>query len=161
MYSKPSVRRIKRKAKPLNLVPILDAVFILIFYLLMSAQFFRTFEIGSDYPMTSEASPPPKVDKALNLAIDIFKDRVEVHIGIPKTLLHKFSLTDSNYLSDLNIFLVDLKVQYPKENSVVVSPDSRVAYKVLINTLDYIRKDRSDDKKRVLFEEIVMGNVDL
>jgi hypothetical protein len=36
-----------KKPEKLNLVPILDSVFIFIFFLLMSAQFVDVYEIGS------------------------------------------------------------------------------------------------------------------
>ena len=49
------VGRKLKKPEKLNLVPILDSVFIFIFFLLMSAQFVDVFEIGSSLPMTKEA----------------------------------------------------------------------------------------------------------
>ncbi len=161
MYVKPSARRIKRKPKPLNLVPILDAVFILIFYLLMSAQFFKTFEVGSDYPMTSNKPAPPKEKEALNLMVNILKDRVEVYTGMPEKIERTFSISQQNYLELLNEYLVQLKEIYPNEKSVVINPEKNVDYKLIINVLDYIRKDQQKDEETTLFEEVVVGNVDL
>lgn len=161
MYVKPSARRIKRKPKPLNLVPILDAVFILIFYLLMSAQFFKTFEVGSDYPMTSNKPAPPKEKKALNLMVNILKDRVEVYTGMPEKIERSFSISQQDYLKLLNDYLVQLKEIYPNEKSVVINPEKNVDYKLIINVLDYIRKDQQKDEEATLFEEVVIGNVDL
>ena len=48
MIRAPSGRKNKKKVKPLNLIPILDSVFIFIFFLLMSANFVEFFEIQSN-----------------------------------------------------------------------------------------------------------------
>ena len=57
-YRTPTSRRTKKKKQGLNLIPILDAIFILIFFLLMSAQFVKIYEIGSDVPIVSDQEPP-------------------------------------------------------------------------------------------------------
>ena len=44
-------RHVMKKPEKPNLIPIMDAVFIFIFFLLMSAQFIDLFEIGSSVPM--------------------------------------------------------------------------------------------------------------
>ena len=54
----PSSRRKKKPDEKLNLVPIMDSVFIFIFFLLMSAQFIHVMEIGSPVPILSAAEPP-------------------------------------------------------------------------------------------------------
>ena len=59
-------KRKKKKVERLNLIPILDAVFIFIFFLLMSAQFLEIYQVGSDLPIATDA-PPPKDKDPLNL----------------------------------------------------------------------------------------------
>ena len=49
-----------KKVKP-NLIPILDAVFIFIFFLLISAQFIDVYEINSDAPAV--VTVDRKIDK--------------------------------------------------------------------------------------------------
>src|SRR6476620_10357704 len=71
-----------KKPEKLNLVPILDSVFIFIFFLLMSAQFVDVYEIGSSLPMTKDA-PAEKNDKdPLNLTLEITKEQVVVKTGL-------------------------------------------------------------------------------
>ena len=53
-YKLPSRRRRAKKGDGINLTPILDAVFIFIFFLILSAQFIKTFEINSDIPLVSD-----------------------------------------------------------------------------------------------------------
>ena len=58
MYRVPSRRKTKKQMAKPNLIPILDAVFIFIFFLLMSANFIKIFEISSDVPIVSTVEPP-------------------------------------------------------------------------------------------------------
>ena len=64
------MRRRMKKPPKLNLIPILDAIFIFIFFLLMSAQFIDIYEIGSDAPITSTSSPENK-KPPLNLTLEL------------------------------------------------------------------------------------------
>ncbi len=160
MYTKPSTRRIKRKPKPLNLVPILDAVFILIFYLLMSAQFFKTFQVGSEYPLASNQPPPKKVKKSLNLKINIGKDKVQVITGVEEKMEREFATSSISSLILLNKFLAGKKKQYPKENTAIVVPENDVNYKIIIKVLDYIRTNFTLEEDTTLFNELVIGNID-
>ena len=160
MYTKPSTRRIKRRPKPLNLVPILDAVFILIFYLLMSAQFFKPFQVGSEYPLASNQPPPKNVKDSLNLKINISKDKVQVITGIEEKLEREFATSSISSLILLNKFLVSKKEQFPKEKTVVVIPESDVNYKIIIKVLDYIRTNFTAKEETSLFSELVIGNID-
>ena len=66
--------RTKKKVPKLNLIPILDAVFIFIFFLLMSAQFVEIYEIGSDAPTVKNVTKNNKEDP-LNLTVDVFKNK--------------------------------------------------------------------------------------
>ena len=74
----------KRKiAKPpkLNLIPILDAIFIFIFFLLMSAQFIDIYEIGSDAPISASSDKHPEKDP-LNLTLVLKNDSIVVKTGL-------------------------------------------------------------------------------
>ena len=57
MLRAPSRRKRKEPVKRLNLIPILDAVFIFIFFLLMSANFIKIYEVQSDVPIVSTTPP--------------------------------------------------------------------------------------------------------
>ena len=71
----------RRKNEKLNLIPILDSVFIFIFFLLMSAQFLDLYEIGSDVPIVKSLPSSSSDDKALNLTLEIFQDSVIIKKG--------------------------------------------------------------------------------
>ena len=161
MYSKPSTRRIKRRPKPLNLVPILDAVFILIFYLLMSAQFFKTYQIGSDYPLASNKPAPPQKKESLNLKINIKKDLIEVFTGMDENLERSFPIEGISSLMMFNKFLVDKKRQYPDEKVAIVTPESKAKYKTIIKVMDYIKSDFTAEEELPLFSDLIIGNIDI
>ena len=63
----------------LNIVPVLDAVFIFIFFLLMSAEFIKFYIIDSDAPAIKMVdSLGHNEDKPLNLALEILPERIIV-----------------------------------------------------------------------------------
>ena len=74
MLRKPSRKNYKYEFKRPNLIPILDAVFIFIFFLLLSANFLQVYEINSNVPTVS-SSPPPKNQKPINLGIKIYEKK--------------------------------------------------------------------------------------
>ena len=118
MLRAPSNRRKSRKGETPNLIPILDAVFIFIFFLLLSASFVKVFEIGSNIPIVSAKSPPPKNKKkplALNLKIQL--DKLSLYRGVPSYWIKSFGkIAENKYdLEGLHNYLVELKKKHPKE----------------------------------------------
>ena len=69
-------KKIRRedKLEKLNLVPIMDAVFIFIFFLLFSAQFIKLFEIETEAPIVNEVpSNKPLEKEPLNLKLKVYE----------------------------------------------------------------------------------------
>ena len=83
-------RKIKKPEK-LNLVPILDSVFIFIFFLLMSAQFVDVYEIGSSVPMTKEAKVDRDDKDPLNLTLEVNKSQIIIKTGLKKPVSRTFT----------------------------------------------------------------------
>ena len=76
-------KRIERKEIPkLNLIPILDAVFIFIFFLLMSAQFVEIYEIGSDAPAIATVDTEKSDKRPLNLTLAISSTSIVIKTGV-------------------------------------------------------------------------------
>lgn len=164
MYKKPSAKRRRKKEPDLDLVPILDSVFILIFFLLMSAQFIKIYEIGSDLPILTDAPPPKEdiVEKPLNLTLKIDEQRVQVFTGESAELqqVSTFNEDDANFgLQDLHDFLVDLKIKHPKENVVAFVPTEGVSYDVLVRVMDKVRWHKDEHSDGPLFNQIVFDNL--
>lgn len=146
-----SGRKIK-KIEKLNLVPILDSVFIFIFFLLMSAQFVDVYEIGSSLPMTQEIEDKKDKDP-LNLTLEVSKDAVVVKTGIKNPRSRSFASTEA---PELTKYLRELKATNPKENTMIVKADPKISFQYLITFIDTTQGDRL--KKEKLFEQIVFDN---
>ena len=73
MLRKPSRKNFKYKFQRPNLIPVLDAVFIFIFFLSLSADFVNLFEINSNVPIVSSA--PPSKTIPLNLTLKVTNNK--------------------------------------------------------------------------------------
>ena len=173
-YKRPTSRRKIRKDEKLNLIPILDAVFIFIFFLLMSAQFIKIFEIGSDVPMISSSPPPKEQKKPLALTLEIYKSQLSVKTGVPsRTVKTIKNITDKEYdLISLHDFLIQIKKNNLNEESIIFEPKTDLTYEEIIKIMDSVRmfkntdeavykkdKDGIDIKVKMLFHKIIFGNI--
>lgn len=141
-----------KKPEKLNLVPILDSVFIFIFFLLMSAQFVDVYEIGSKLPMTKEADQDIKKDP-LNLTVEIKKDEIVIKTGLRTIASKSFSLEDESQIKN---YLQDLKLKNKEENTMIVRADKKLSFQELVKAIDLTQKPSEDTQK--LFEQIVFDN---
>lgn len=173
-YKRPTSRRKVKRDEKLNLIPILDAVFIFIFFLLMSAQFIKIFEIGSDVPMVS-SSPPPKNQKdPLALTLEIYKSKLILKSGVPSKTIKIFDrISDESYdLVSLHDFLIGIKKNNLNEESIIFEPRTDLTYEQIIKIMDSVRvlkntdeaifkkdKDGIDVKIKTLFQKIIFGNI--
>ena len=157
-----------------DLVPIMDSVFIFIFFLLMSASFIKIFEIPSDVPFFSENTQPENKEKPLALTIRVTETEIQILTGLPMTLLKNIrKLNPKDYdLSTLHDSLLALKKKYPKETMAILEPEIDLPYETLVQIMDEIRllrktdpefyvKDKTGQEKRLkaLFAEIIFGNI--
>lgn len=142
-----------KKPEKLNLVPILDSVFIFIFFLLMSAQFVDVYEIGSSVPMTKEAKEE-KVDKdPLNLTLEITKTQIVVKTGLRATQTRTFA---SEQKKELKEYLIELKRKHPKENTMILKSDPKISFQNLVTVIDSTQNPK--ESKDQLFPQIVFDN---
>lgn len=142
-----------KKIEKLNLVPILDSVFIFIFFLLMSAQFVDVYEIGSSVPMTKEAKPETQEKDPLNLTLEVTKTQIVVKTGLRSPRSRTFA---SEQKKEIKEYLTELKRQYPKENTMVLRADPKISFQNLVTVIDSTQT-KPDDKSK-LFEQIVFDN---
>lgn len=131
----------KQNCKP-NVIPILDAVFIFIFFLLMSAQFLEIYQIGSDAPAVQTITEDNKDKRPpLNLTLVVKKSKILVQTGLEGKTLRTIGLIDGNYdLISLNKELIEIKKKNVGEESVIIKPDSKVQYKKLVYIMDSCRE---------------------
>ena len=147
------VGRKLKKPEKLNLVPILDSVFIFIFFLLMSAQFVDVYEIGSSVPMTKEVKEQKDKKDPLNLTLEISKEKVVVKTGLKSLQTRTFAYTEAKEMKD---YLIQLKKKNPDENTMILKADPRVSFQNLVTVID--NTQMSKESKEKLFEQIVFDN---
>ena len=142
-----------KKPEKLNLVPILDSVFIFIFFLLMSAQFVDVYEIGSSVPMTKEAKEEKQEKDPLNLTLEVTKTQIIVKTGLRSPRSRTFASEQKNEIKE---YLTELKRQNPKENTMILKADPKISFQNLVTVIDTTQT--SKDSKEKLFEQIVFDN---
>lgn len=130
-----TTRKLKKPPK-LNLIPILDAIFIFIFFLLMSAQFLDIYEIGTDAPITSTSDKHPEKDP-LNLILELKGNKIVIKTGMNGTI-HK-TISYQN-LTSLNETLIEIKNKNPKETSAIIKPNKKFEYFKIVKIIDHTRE---------------------
>ncbi|ATH06630.1 biopolymer transporter ExbD [Halobacteriovorax marinus] len=174
MYRAPSRRKIQKEVQKPNLIPILDAVFIFIFFLLMSSRFLNINEIPSDVPIVSDRQPPKSNKKPLALTLQILNTRIQILTGVPgyvRKTIGKNAEGDYD-LQALRDYLIDLKQKNVDENTVVLEPKVDLSYEDIVKIMDTVRdlkktdpdiwtktKDGMDLRVKELFNNIVFGNI--
>ncbi len=171
MYRRPSRKfRAKETERP-NLIPILDAVFIFIIFLLTTANFLELSEISSEVPLVSTA-PPPK-EKPLALTLEIRENDLAIYSGVPSILKNRFSNLEKNLynLEELHQYLIQIKEKNPLEQTLIIDPLVDIEYEKLVEIMDAVRllrktdpaiylkdKDGIDVRTNELFPNIIFGN---
>jgi biopolymer transport protein ExbD len=174
VYRVPSRRSKRLKPVKPNLIPILDAVFIFIFFLLTSATFVKIFEISSNVPIVSDQPPPRSKQKPLALTLRINKSGFKLLTGVEGRLHANIKkLKSGEYdLERLHQKLVVLKGKNLSERSVILEPRVDLPYEKLVEIMDAVRmlrrtdpafyrkdKDGVDVKVKMLFSEMAFGNI--
>jgi biopolymer transport protein ExbD len=124
----------------LNLVPIMDAVFIFIFFLLFSAQFIKIFEIETAAPIVSEVPQDVKLDKdPLNLIVKIYDRKIELVTGVDQIVAETYFKNDVKYPTKIKRMVLSLRMKHPKEDHVVISPGADIEYNEIIQVIDMVQ----------------------
>jgi biopolymer transport protein ExbD len=167
------IRTRKKTIERLNLIPILDAVFIFIFFLLMSAQFVDIHEIGSNAPAISTLESIKNKRPPLNLALNINSKSLIIKTGI-SGLIHKIipNINGKYDLKELILELRKIKEKNMNEKSIIMRPKSTIPYNKIITIMDSVRTIESGVTKVVgkndagktietdiLFEQIIFETI--
>lgn len=174
MLRVPTSRKRKKPVEKLNLVPIMDSVFIFIFFLLMSASFLKIYEIGSDVPIISDAEPPKDKKDPLALTLTVNEQEMVLSKGIPSRTIQKFKRSSDgefNY-DQLHSYLIDIKKKHLDEETIIFEPVGGLTYEEIVKIMDAVRmlhntdeaifktnKDGIDEKLKNLFSKIIFSNL--
>jgi biopolymer transport protein ExbD len=140
--SKLAARAIRNHAKykgrhDLNIVPMIDMMVILVFFLLFTAVFSNTNILELNLPAPN--SSVPELPKGLNLEVIVRQNGIEVadrNSGVLRTL----PKIEGEYdYAGLSSFLQDVKARYPSVLAASVLLESNIPYDVLVQTMDNVR----------------------
>jgi len=161
----------KRKIPKLNLIPIMDAVFIFIFFLLLSAQFLDIHEIIAEAPAVATFNEQINKKEPLNLVIEISKGEILVKTGLDAKLFKKIENGERG-LDQLYIAMIDLKSKNIEENSVIIRPKKSLPYTQIVTIMEMVRRVRTEKeeitgtgskgqiiKSKTLFDKIIFDSV--
>ncbi len=142
-------RRKKKGLTKINLIPILDAVFIFIFFLLMSAQFVDIHEIGSDAPAITTIDTEKKDSKKpLNLILVIEDQSFIIKTGLNEDIYKSIPSLDKKYnFKLLSSTLREIKAKNIEEHSIIMKPKSTIPYNQLVLIMDVVRNVEVNEKK--------------
>lgn len=151
MYRVPSsLQRSNKERNKLNLIPILDSVFILIFFLLVSANFVNLKELSSEIPIISNEAPKKE---PLGLTVEITNRVIKLTKGMDDQLVGSYSLKS---LDLLQAKLSEIKANNPEEKTIIFNPSDSVNYESIIEIMD---KTRLNTDNTELFSNIIFGNI--
>ncbi|MFA5583696.1 MAG: biopolymer transporter ExbD [Bacteriovoracaceae bacterium] len=170
----PSTKKRAKTEQKLNLTPIMDAVFIFIFFLLMSASFLKIYEIASDVPIISDQEPPKDQKNPLALTLTAEMNTITFSRGVPSRSFKTFRRDangEFNY-EEIHQFLVELKKSHVNENTIMFDPAGELTYEEIVKIMDAVRmlkntdeaiykknKDGIDEKVKDLFSKIIFSNL--
>lgn len=165
-------RQRNKKPEKINLIPIMDATFIFIFFLLMSVNFTQVNEVGTDLPIISNNEPPPD-KKPLALTLNIDESGINILTGVPGSLKTRIEKNaEGEYdLTQLHDFLVSVKKEHSNERSIILNPLVNLDFEQIVKIMDAVRmlektdetifnknKDGISEKVMMLFDQIIFGN---
>jgi len=143
MSQSKAARRVKRNharyggRNELNVVPMIDMMVILVFFLIFTAVFTKTNVLELNLPGADAAVPD--LPEGLNLEVIVRKDKIEVAdrgTGILKELPSTGTQYDLKGLSD---YLKLVKTKYNDKTDASILLEQEVQYDTLVQVMDTVR----------------------
>ncbi len=166
------MRAHRKKHHPLNLnlVPVMDTIFVFIFFLLVSAEFMEIRDIQGEAPVISTFEDSKLKKEPLNLVLEISNDSIDIKTGLDGHVYKKVAYDEQ--LTELHKVLEQIKANNIEEDSVILKPAKNLAYGKLVNIMDSIRlvKDQTGEvvgtnakgetvKSKALFPQLIFETV--
>lgn len=147
-------KRLVPETTKLNLVPIMDAVFIFLFFLLLSAQFVKIFEIETEAPLIREVPSSETMSKEpLNLRLRISGSKIEALTGLDAQVSASFNRSSPKHLAKLKAHLLKLRKSHPDDDYIIVSPDPKIEYSDIVKIIDAAQKVPAGTKLNIKAKE--------
>ena len=144
----------------LNIVPMIDMMVILVFFLIFTAVFSKTNILQLNLPSNSMAAMP-ELPKGLKLEVIVHPDDIVINDRNSGPLKRLANLPAGYDLGGLSLFMRNVKSQFPDmtDASVLLAPD--VPYEVLVQIMDTVRVYQlpvQPFSKAELFPDINIGD---
>ena len=137
MKEKNKGKRIER----LNLIPILDAIFIFIFFLLLSAEFVQLGEIAMKVDPLAKSARGGGGQKESSVNLFLKKKLLVLetdHEALKEKIVLKID-HEKNYLKELHKKLVELKKKMPDERKIKIWPSDNVSYESVLKVVEAVK----------------------
>jgi biopolymer transport protein ExbD len=149
-----------RGRNDINIVPMLDVMVILIFFLIFTAVFSKMNILELNLPI--EGGPPPELPAVLELEVIVRQGTIEVadrNTGLLQALPNTAEGPDYTGLSN---FLRRVKIRFPDKKDATVLLEADIPYDTMVQTMDTMKSfDTELDGQPVrgeLFPQIAVGD---
>jgi biopolymer transport protein ExbD len=149
----------------LNIVPMIDMMVILVFFLIFTAVFSKTSILPLNLPASAASAAPPlppgfKLQVTVHPGDIVISDRNgnDGNAGLPKTLANT---ADGYDLHALSQFMREFKSQYPDMTDATVLLGPHIPYDALVQVMDAVRVYQLPVQpftKAELFPDISLGD---
>jgi len=152
--------RYHRGRDDLNIVPMIDMMVILVFFLIFTAVFSKTSILQLNLPSNSQVVTPD-LPKGLKLEIIVRPDDIVVNDRNSGPLKVIANIASGYDLENLSLFMRQVKTQFPDMADATMLLGPNVAYDDLVQVMDTVRVYQLPVKpfsKAELFPEISLGD---
>ena len=138
--SKPRRRRSRAHrdgSQEINVVPFIDMMIILVFFLIFTAVFTKTHILELDLPAAQTAVP--SLPQGLNLEVIVRDSVIEVADRATGVMKRLPAGEDGHDLQGLSEYLQLVKSRYPEHEQATILMEQTIAYEVLVQVMDVVR----------------------
>ncbi len=158
-------RRTKLDAHELDVTTFLNLMVVLVPFLLITAVFSRLTIVELNLPST--AGGPAPTEEGFRVEVVVRQENIEITNG--KSVIASIPNVEGEYdLDTLSDFMVELKNEYPAQESASVLMEAMIPYDYLIQVMDIVRavqipiEDAEENEPQfelvALFSEISVGD---
>lgn len=150
----------------LNLTPLMDVMSNILFFLLASFGAAIVSFLNATWPVQSDAPPPEMNKKQVVLTIQVTPKDYKLNASndwLPAEELEKLKRIippagGQHDVKALNDAIYQIKTNYPASETVMLVPDPKISYEVIVATMEAARERRIDPKHKVrLFPKVVIS----
>jgi biopolymer transport protein ExbD len=155
-------RRRVTESYEIDVTTFLNLMVVLVPFLLITAVFSRLTIVELNLPST--AGGPPSGTEGFNLEVIVRDEGIELTNG--KSVIASIPNVEDEFdLGTLSNYVVDLKQQYPDEESASVLMEAQIPYDYLVQVMDIVRSievpaenEQQEPQLVALFSDISVGD---